>query len=68
MVDSVDWRATFRGAGAVASLLCLSAGRPLFKEPPKMVLRMMRPSLEPDILFQAALSKNSRTIAIARRG
>jgi hypothetical protein len=33
-----------------------------------MVLRMMRPSLEPDILFQAALSKNSRTIAIARRG
>jgi hypothetical protein len=31
-----------------------------------MVLRrMMRPSLETDILFDAALSENSRTIAIA---
>jgi len=49
--------------GGVGSPLLL-----LVKEPPKMVLRrMMGPSLETGALLNAALSGNSRTIAIECR-
>ena len=59
--DSAVWRALF-GGGLTASPAC----RLLVKEPPKMVLRrMMGPSLETGALLDAALSGNSRMIAIA---
>src|SRR5260221_7292000 len=58
---SAVWRALF-GCGVAAC----TAYRPLFKEPPKTVLRrMMGPSLETGAVFDAVLSVNYCAIAIA---
>ena len=63
---SAIWRALFGVRDRRFLLLYLCTCRLVVKEPPKMVLRrIMGPSLETGTVLDAALSKNSRRMAVA---
>jgi hypothetical protein len=63
--DSAVWRALFGVRSRPLLLLYLCIRCPFVKEPPKMLRRIMGPSLERGTVFDAVLSVNYRAIGIA---